>query len=142
MHEQLFFFFLRIQSIFNTHTEIGKSLLKKLTVVYIQKGLHEQLENTEFNKFLKATTLQNPLQNPQRKIANHSWYLIMNTHVINRTSYPILGVSRPDPHPPDRPNHPILAWTNTPIGWWWVSAPKTQCWRVEWRVFFSKTWAT
>ena len=85
----------------------GEGLLKKLTVVYIQKGLHEQLENTEFNKFLKATTLQNPLQNPQRKIANHPWYLIMNTHVINRTSYPILGVSRTDPQLPDLPNRPI-----------------------------------
>ena len=33
----LFFIFLRILSIFNTHTEKKKNVLKKLTVVYIQK---------------------------------------------------------------------------------------------------------
>ena len=35
----MFFFFLRILSIFNTHGERGESFLKKSTVVYIQKGL-------------------------------------------------------------------------------------------------------
>ena len=34
-----FFFLLRILSIFNTHTRRGEKVLKKLTMVYIQKGL-------------------------------------------------------------------------------------------------------
>ena len=34
-----YYYFLRILNIFNTHTGRGKKILKKLTVVYIQKGL-------------------------------------------------------------------------------------------------------
>ena len=41
--------------------------------------------------------------------------------------------------PPDL--HPISAQTNTPIGRLRVSVPKTQRWRVKWRVHFSKTGA-
>ena len=33
------FFFFRILNIFNTHTGRGKKIIKKLTVVYIQKSL-------------------------------------------------------------------------------------------------------
>ena len=35
----ILFFFLRILNIFNTHGKRGESFLKKLTMVYIQKGL-------------------------------------------------------------------------------------------------------
>ena len=36
------FFFLRILSIFNTHVGRGKKVLKKLTVLYIQKDLRKR----------------------------------------------------------------------------------------------------
>ena len=38
--------------------------------------------------------------------------------------------------------HPSSARTDAPVGQFRVSMPNAQCQWVEWRVFFSKTWAT
>ena len=54
-----------------------------------------------------------------------------------------LGVSNPTRNPTNLPEPELdTARTDHFNGWWWVSAPKTRCRWVEWRVFFSKTWAT
>ena len=52
--------------------------------------------------------------------------------------------TRPWPAGPTNPPdlHPSSARTDAPVVQFRVSAPKAQCRRVEWRVFFSKTQAT